>query len=596
MSVFRRIIPFLRPYRWRIALGLGALLVSIPLTLFHPLVWMFITDEVALKGQTHLLVPALAVMVAVHLSGSALSAFHRNLLEKVGQRFVVDLRLAVYDKLQRQSVAFHHEHRTGDSLARALNDIDAMEQAIIQGIDQVLNAFLRFAVVVTAVLAIQPVVGAVTLVPLAVVFLLVRVFNRKVKALYRGVRDRLGDVSARLQENLAGHMVIKAFAREDEVMATFRAANQKYLDVQDKAINARTVFLPTAQFIGFLSSVIMIGLGAWFVVRGSFTIGGLVAYRGYWWQLYSPVDTLATVNELLQRAAAAGSRVFELLDTEEAVQDAPDAVALSTVQGEIEFADVTFAYGDEPVLNHVSLTIPAGRTVALVGPSGSGKTTLLHLVPRFYDPQSGAVKIDGRDVRTVKQRSLRRHIAMVLQETLLFSGSVADNIRFANPTATDEEVRTAARMANAHEFIENLPQGYDTPVGERGVKLSGGQRQRIAIARAFLADPRILILDEATSAVEPESEWVIQQSLERLMTGRTTLITSHRLSMVRNADLIVVLAGGRIVEMGTHQELMAKGGLYHEMYTLQVGHLQGRVGKDGVPVVVKREAAVREGT
>src|SRR5690606_28350812 len=213
-----------------------------------------------------------------------------------------------------------------------------------------------------------------------------------------------------------------------------------------------------------------------------------------------------------------------------------DAVALSTVQGEIEFADVTFAYGDEPVLNHVSLTIPAGRTVALVGPSGSGKTTLLHLVPRFYDPQSGAVKIDGRDVRTVKQRSLRRHIAMVLQETLLFSGSVADNIRFANPTATDEEVRTAARMANAHEFIENLPQGYDTPVGERGVKLSGGQRQRIAIARAFLADPRILILDEATSAVEPESEWVIQQSLERLMTGRTTLITSHRLSMVRNAE------------------------------------------------------------
>lgn len=581
MPVFRRIIPFLKPYRKQLALGLGALVLAIPLTLFHPLVWMFITDEVALNGKMHLLIPALGVMIGVHLLGTVLSALHRNLLEKVGQRFVVDLRLAVYEKLQRQSVSFHHENRSGDLLSRAMNDIDAMQQAIIQGIDQVLSAFLRFAVVVTAILAIHPVVGATTLVPLVIVFFLVRVFNRRVKALYRRVRDRLGDVSAQLQENLMGQLVIKAFAREDEAMAGFRATNKEYLHEQDRAINARTVFLPGVQFIGFLSSVIMIGLGAWFVVRGTFTIGGLVAYRGYWWQLYSPVDTLATVNELLQRAVAAGSRVFELLDTEEAIQDAPDAVALHDVRGEIEFDDVSFAYGEEPVLHNVSLTIPAGKTVAFVGSSGAGKTTMLHLVPRFYDPRSGAVKIDGRDVRTIQQRSLRRHMAVVLQETMLFSGTIADNIRFANPQATDEEVRQAARMANAHEFIERLPNGYDTTVGERGVKLSGGQRQRIAIARAFLADPRILILDEATSAVEPESEWIIQQTLERLMHGRTTLITSHRLSMVRQADLIVALDGGRIVEMGTHDELMARGGLYHEMYTLQVGHLRGEVESEG---------------
>lgn len=577
MSVFRRIIPFLKPYRTQLALGLGALIVAIPLTLFHPLVWMFITDEVAINGNVHLLLPALGVMIGVHLFGTALSALHRNLLEKVGQRFVVDLRLAVYEKLQRQSVSFHHENRTGDLLSRAMNDIDAMQQAIIQGIDQVLSAFLRFAVVVTAILAIHPIVGAVTLVPLIIVFFLVRIFNRHVKALYRRVRDRLGDVSAQLQENLIGQLVIKAFARETEAMARFRETNEEYLTEQDRAINARTVFLPGVQFIGFLSSVVMIGLGAWFVVRGTFTIGGLVAYRGYWWQLYSPVDTLATVNELLQRAVAAGSRVFELLDTEESIQDAPDAVALPDVRGDIEFDNVTFAYGDDVVLRNVSLTIPAGATVAFVGQSGAGKTTLLHLVPRFFDPQTGRVKIDGHDVRTVAQRSLRRHMAMVLQETILFSGTVADNIRFANPGATDEEVREAARMANAHEFIEKLPQGYDTPVGERGVKLSGGQRQRIAIARAFLADPRILILDEATSAVEPESEWIIQQTLERLMRGRTTLITSHRLSMVRQADLIVALDGGHIVEVGTHEELMARRGLYYEMYTLQVGHLRGEV-------------------
>jgi len=577
LHVFRRILPYLKPYRKQLAVGLGALVLANPLTLFHPLVWMFITDEVVLNGQVHLLLPALGVMVGVHLLGTALSALHRNMLEKVGQRFVVDLRLAVYEKLQRQSVSFYHNNRTGDLLSRAMNDIDAMQQAIIQGIDQVLSAFLRFTVVVAAILSIQPVVGAATLLPLTVVFFLVRIFNDRVKALYRRVRDRLGDVTALLQENLAGQLVIKAFAREPEAMERFRASNQQYLAEQDRAVNARTIFLPGAQFVGFLSSVVMVGLGAWFVVRGMFTIGGLVAYRGYWWQLYSPIDTLATVNELLQRAVAAGSRVFELLDTEEAIKDPPGAVELKDVRGEIEFDNVTFAYGDDVVLRNVSLKIPAGSTVAFVGASGAGKTTLLHLVPRFFDPQEGVVRIDGRDVRTVQQRSLRRHMAMVLQETILFSGTVADNIRFAKPHATDEEVIQAARMANAHEFIEKLPQGYDTPVGERGVKLSGGQRQRIAIARAFLADPRILILDEATSAVEPESEWIIQQTLERLMRGRTTLITSHRLSMVRQADLIVALDRGRIVEMGTHDELMAKRGLYYEMYTLQVGHLRGKV-------------------
>lgn len=577
MPVFRRILPYLKPYRRELIIGLGALVLAIPLTLFHPLVWMFITDEVALNGKVDLLLPALAVMVGVHLVGTALSALHRNLLEKVGQRFVVDLRLAVYEKLQRQSVAFFHANRTGDLLSRAMNDIDAMQQAIIQGIDQVLSAFLRFAVVVTAVLTIQPLVGTLTLVPLVIVFLLVRVFNRHVKSLYRTVRDRLGDVSAQLQEHLAGQLVIKAFAQEDQVAEGFEDTNRTYIEQQDKAINARTLFLPSVQFIGFLSSVIMVGMGAWFVVQGTFTIGGLVAYRGYWWQLYSPVDTLATVNELLQRAVAAGSRVFELLDTEEIVADASGATELKDVRGDIQFDEVRFAYDTEPVLHGVTLSIPAGKTVAFVGPSGAGKTTMLHLVPRFFDPIEGAVRVDGHDVRTVQQQSLRRHLAMVLQETMLFSGTIADNIRFARPDASDEQVREAAEMANAHEFIERLPNGYDTAVGERGVKLSGGQRQRISIARAFLADPSILILDEATSAVEPESEWIIQQTLERLMHGRTTLITSHRLSMVRHADIIVALDGGHIAEMGAHDELMAREGLYHEMYTLQVGHLSGAV-------------------
>lgn len=363
------------------------------------------------------------------------------------------------------------------------------------------------------------------------------------------------------------------------MQSRFLAANRTYLQQQFRAINARHVFLPSAQFLGFLSSAVMLGLGAWHVVQGTFTLGGLVAYRGYWWQLYSPIDTLANVNELLQRAGAAGSRVFEVLDASEEVQDAPGAVELTEVRGHIRFEGVSFAYPNStPVLRDISFEVAPGERVAFVGGSGAGKTTLLNLVPRFYDPTEGRILIDGHDLRDVRQRSLRRHMALVLQETFLFDGTVAENIRFGRPDAPLEDVIRAARMANAHEFIEELPAGYDTPVGERGVRLSGGQRQRIAIARAFLVDPPILILDEATSAVEPESEWVIQQSLERLMAGRTTLITSHRLSMVRTADRIITLDGGRIVEMGTHDELLRAGGIYAGMYRLQVGHLQGSPG------------------
>jgi len=577
MEILRRVWPYLRPYRGRIAAGLTAMLIATPLSLFHPLVWMFVADEVAVGGKLHLLWPALLVMTGIHLLSTVLSAIHRNLLEKVGQSFVADLREAVYAKLQRQSVAYHHANRTGDLLSRAMNDIDAMQEAIIRGIDQVLAAFLRFAFVVTAIVAIQPVVGGFTILPILLVWVLVRVFNHRVKSLYRRVRDRLGDVSALLQENLAGQLVVKAFAQEKQVMQKFKQANDAYVAEQYRAINARNIFLPSAQFIGFLSSVVMLGMGAWFVVRGTFTVGGLIAYRGYWWQLFSPIDTLATVNELLQRAVASGSRVFELLDADESVEDAEGSVVLERVRGDITFENISFSYGNEQVLHDFSLEIPAGQTVAFVGPSGAGKTTILNLVPRFYDPTAGRILIDGRDIRNVAQRSLRKQMALVLQETILFSGTIADNIRFSRSDATDAEVEEAARMANAHEFIQRLPRGYETQVGERGVKLSGGQRQRIAIARAFLADPSILILDEATSAVEPESEWIIQQTLEKLMRGRTTLVTSHRLSMVRNADLIVALRGGRVVEMGTHDELIAARGLYYEMYSLQVGHLSGSV-------------------
>jgi len=319
-------------------------------------------------------------------------------------------------------------------------------------------------------------------------------------------------------------------------------------------------------------------VGAWLILQGRFTVGGLVAYRGYWWQLYAPIQQLAQINDLIQRGAAAGGRVFELLDAGLTVADAPGAPELRDVRGRVTWEGVSFSYRDRPILHDINLDVRPGEVVAFVGSSGAGKSTLLNLIPRFWDPTAGRVLVDGTDVRAVTQRSLRGHIAMVLQETFLFSGSVLENLVYGRPDATLEEVRAAARAANALDFIEGeLPNGWDTQIGERGVKLSGGQRQRISIARAFLADPEILILDEATSAVEPESEWIIQQALERLMRGRTTFIVSHRLSMVRGADRIIVLEQGRMVEEGGHDALLARGGLYAEMYQLQMGHLAGQL-------------------
>jgi ABC-type multidrug transport system fused ATPase/permease subunit len=576
MHVYLRILRYLRPYRGRVLFGAACLLVSTPLSLVHPWVWKYIVDEVVMKRQPWLLAPSLGVMVGATFTGAVLGAVRSNILEKVGQCFVRDLRNEVYRKLQAQSLAYLHEHRTGDLVSRTISDVDVLQEVVVNGTDSVVSNAYSFLIVAASLVILSPVLGAVTIAPILIVWFLVRVFNTRVKQMYRSARDRLGDVSARLQENLLGMVVVKSFAKEPHEAERFRKTTEDYREIQFQAVNARTLFFPLSQFVGFISNVLAVGVGAWLILQGRFTVGGLVAYRGYWWQLYAPISQLAQINDLVQRGAAAGARVFEILDAELSVTDAPDAAELDRVRGQVTLENVHFSYQDRPVLHGVTLDVLPGEAVALVGSSGAGKSTLVNLIPRFWDPQDGRVLIDGVDVRTITQRSLRRHIAMVLQETFLFSGTVLENVRYARPDATLEDARAAAEAANALEFIEReLPEGWETEIGERGVKLSGGQRQRISIARAFLADPEILILDEATSAVEPESEWVIQQALERLMRNRTTFIISHRFSMVRGADRIIALSEGRVLEQGTHAELLERGGLYAEMYRLQMGHLAG---------------------
>ena len=578
IPVFRRLIPYLRPHAVTIGLSLILLLAVTPAASFHPLVWRYVVDDVI--GRRHLahLLPALLVMFAVQGFATSVGALRDAMMERVGQKMVFAIRNDVYAKLQRQSMGYLHDHRTGDLIARAMSDVDVLQDVAVQGLDAIVSNLLSFLWVASVLVALNARLGMATLAPIAVVFFLTRFFNARVKAIYRGVRERLGDMNARLQENLNGMAPIKAFAKEPYEARRFREATERYLRVNFGAIRARNIFFPGVRFVGFFSNIVAVGYGAWLTVNGQFTVGGLVAYRGYWWPLFQPINQLATINEMLQRAQAAGRRVFELLDEPESVRDLPDAVELNIGSGgaRVEFRDVSFAYSERPVLCGVSFSANPGEMVALVGPSGAGKTTVLNLIPRFWDPKSGQILVDGIDIRSVTQSSLRRHLAIVQQDTFLFSGTVLDNVRYGRQDAGMEEVVEAARAANAHDFIMQLPQEYRTEIGEKGVKLSGGQRQRLAIARAFLANPEILILDEPTSSVEPESETIITQALERLMQGRTTFVTSHRFSLVRGANRILVFSSGLLVESGDHLELIAADGLYASMYAMQMGDEAGR--------------------
>ncbi|MCJ7551587.1 MAG: ABC transporter ATP-binding protein/permease, partial [Anaerolineae bacterium] len=509
----------------------------------------------------------IGIYAALHLTDFG----EMYLRHALGERFVLDLRVGIYSHLQRLSLSFFERTSTGELMSRVTNDVNSMEMFITHGVPMTVVDLLRLISSSVVLLVMDWKLALVVLIPLPLMAVGLRVFNQRARPIYRRVRDRLGDINARLQDNLAGIRVIQAFEQEENELRSFRDVSTAYYRERVKAIRTWATFFPALHFLTSVGGALVLGFGARAVVGGSLTLGTLVAFIAYVASFYEPLRRLTEVDNTFQQAIASGERIFELLDEASEVQDVPDALDLTETEGDVRFEDVHFRYGEsDEVLHDIDFHIRPGEIVALVGPSGAGKTSIANLLCRFYDPGDGRVLLDGHDLRELDLQSLRQHIAVVLQDTFLFNSTVRENICYGKPDATDEEMIAAAKAAYAHEFITELDQGYDTETGERGVRLSGGQKQRLALARAIITNPRILILDEATSSVDAEAEYMIQQALETVMKGRTSLVIAHRLSTIRRADKIIALENGHIREVGDHKQLLAQGGLYSQLYQRQL--------------------------
>ncbi len=571
MCVLKRLFGYVRPY-WKALVAAGVLLLlQAGLSLLPPLLQRDIVDQVIGARNLSRLGAMISGLVGVYTLLLLTEVGDQYIRHVLGARFIFDLRVHIYAYLQRLSLSFFETTSTGELMSRVTNDVNALEQFVTHGVTLTLVDLLRLLGASAVLLALDWRLALVVLIALPVIALGLRRFNQRVRPIYRSVRDRLGDINAKLEDNLAGIRVIHAFGQEEAELGRFRNTSEHYYRESVRAIRTWSTFFPTLSFVAAMGSVLVLGVGARMVVNGQLSLGTLVAFLSYVISFYDPIRRLTDVDNTFQQAIAAGERIFELLDEQPEIEDAPDAVTLEKIEGDVVFDDVHFGYADgNEVLHEVEFRVAPGEVVALVGPSGAGKTSIANLLCRFYDPVHGRILVDGHDLRSVQIRSLRRHVAVVLQDTFLFNTTVRENLLYGKPDASEEEMVAAARAAYAHEFIQQLPQGYDTEIGERGVKLSGGQKQRLALARAILADPRILVLDEATSSVDAEAEYLIQQALEKVMKGRTSLVIAHRLSTIRNADKIIALEEGRIREVGDHRELLARGGLYSQLYQRQL--------------------------
>ena len=565
-----RLLAFLRPHSTRMLIAFLLMLVASGLTLLAPyLIKVAIDGPIATGDAAEL--NRIALLLAAIFAVLYASAFGQQyLVAWVGQRVLATLRDQLFRHLQALSLGYHDTHIVGVTISRVINDVAVINELLSEGLVTLVGDVLLLGGIVVVMLSMSPRLALITFSVLPLMLLATALFTRRAKVAFRQTRARIAAVVGDLAEDLSGMRVIQAFAQEATSRERFDEVNRANRDAHIDAMSLSFVFLPTVEFLGMLATGIVLWFGGLFVAADELTLGVVVAFLAYVSRFFQPIQELSRLYTTMQAAMAGGERVLALLDTEPEVQDAADAVEMPLIKGKVELRDVSFSYrGDTRVLHDVDLHVAPGQTVALVGPTGAGKTSIANIIARFYEVTEGAVEIDGLDVRRVTQRSLREQMGLVPQDPFLFAGTIGDNVRFGRPGAGDGEVEEAARLANAHEFILALPEGYDTEILEGGVNLSVGQRQLICIARAVLADPRILILDEATASVDTITEMLIQDALERLLAGRTAIVIAHRLSTIQHADQICVVEAGRIVERGRHEELLARGGLYRDLYDRQ---------------------------
>lgn len=568
-TLFCRFYPYLQPYRSRMAAS--ALLVMGTAGINLGMLWVIrrLVDTVLVQRDPAALNMAIAELGALFLCQGALGMGHSYLTASTSQRILADFRTHLFDHLQSLSLSFFAKRRTGELMSRLMNDVGALQSALTEIPIDVAKQLVTLTGGLAILFFMNWRLCVLILFLLPAIVLVARFFGRRLKSLSTGIQDETAHTSTVLEEVVSGIRVVKSFVREDYERERFGAQVRRTLDMVLARARIMAVFVPVITFSTFASAAAVLWYGGTQVIKGTMSPGDLIAFVLYAGLLIGPFGTFARLFSQVKDTQGALERVFEILDTRPEVADAPDARPLPPVEGCVSMQGVSFSYDSRtPVLADITFTARPGELVALVGPSGSGKTTLINLLHRFYDPASGSVTIDGHDLRSITMQSLYGQIALVPQETHLFGGTIRDNIRYGRISASEEKVAAAARAANAHDFITALPGGYDTVVGEKGINLSGGQRQRIAIARAVLKDPRILILDEATSSLDNESELLVQDALDRLMKGRTTFVIAHRLSTIQNADRILVLEKGRIVEEGTHAALLDRKGLYFHFYRL----------------------------